>query len=259
MKFIKNLILNNGTYFGKLIKKLYENFLIYKAQVYLQSKNEYRILSYYKKNITSELSRLCDIYGSDKGELINTGHPYPWPSHTYSDFYEKTFSHCRNNVKKVFECGIGTNNPKLASSMGIYGKPGSSLRVWRDYFPNAIVYGADIDKEILFQEERIKTSYINQLDPIAIKSFWEAIGEEDFCLMIDDGLHTFEAGSTLFNHSIDRLSKNGIYIIEDVTPKDFVRYKNFFETKSYIVDYVQLYRGTLGFDNTGLIVIRKQC
>ena len=49
------------------------------------------------------------------------------------------------------------------------GKPGASLRVWRDYFPNAIIYGADIDKDILFAEERIKTFYIDQLDPVAIK------------------------------------------------------------------------------------------
>jgi hypothetical protein len=49
--------------------------------------------------------------------------------------------------------------------------------------------------------------------------------------MIDDGLHTFEAGSTLFLNSIDKLSSNGIYIIEDVTPQNLARYKKFFQNK----------------------------
>lgn len=129
----------------------------------------FRATFYYSKNNECEFASLCDKYGSDKGEISSTGHPYPWPSHTYSDYYIRLWSHCRKNVKKVFECGLGTNNPNLPSSMGILGKPGASLRVWRDYFPNAQIYGADIDKEILFTEERIKTYFINQLIPESIK------------------------------------------------------------------------------------------
>ena len=36
--------------------------------------------------------------------------------------------------------------------MGINEKPGSSLRMWRDYFPVARVFGVGIDKKILFKE-----------------------------------------------------------------------------------------------------------
>ena len=49
------------------------------------------------------------------------------------------------------------------------GKPGASLKVWKDYFKNAKIFGADIDKRILFQEERINTYEVNQLDPSSIK------------------------------------------------------------------------------------------
>jgi hypothetical protein len=143
--------------------------------------------------------------------------------------------------------------------MGLNGKPGASLKVWRDYFPNAIIYGADIDKDILFETDRIKTFFINQLDPIAIKNFWKACGEKNFDIMIDDGLHEYKAGTTLFINSIDMLSKNGIYVIEDVTPKDMILYQDFFKTKNYVVEYVQLYKRALGYDNTGLIAVRKQC
>jgi hypothetical protein len=73
----------------------------------------------------------------------------------------------------IFECGLGTNNPNLASNMTDTGMPGASLRVWRDYFRNAKIYGGDIDKEILFEEDRIKTFYVDQLDTSSINSYVE--------------------------------------------------------------------------------------
>ena len=56
-----------------------------------------------------------------------------------------------------------------------YGKPGASLRVFRDYFLNAKIYGADIDKNILFTSDRIFTYYVDQLDEISILSMWNKI------------------------------------------------------------------------------------
>jgi len=224
----------------------------------LEKDLDYKIFSFYAKNLNSELSSLCDVYGSDKGELSKTDHPYPWPSHTYADYYSRLFSHCRNSIKNIFECGLGTNNPNFISSMGISGKPGASLRVWRDFFPNAMVFGADIDKDILFEEERIKTLYMDQLNPLSIKSFWDAIEVNEFDIMVDDGLHTFEAGSTLFTNSIFKLSHNGVYIIEDVVTSDMFRYKNFFANKNYIVEYIWLSRPDFALDDNCLVVIRKQ-
>jgi hypothetical protein len=141
--------------------------------------------------------------------------------------------------------------------MGISGKPGASLRVWRDFFPNAMVYGADIDRDVLFEENRIKTFFIDQLDQNAIKSFWYEIDVEDFDFMVDDGLHTFEAGSTLFLNSIARLGINGIYVIEDVSQKDLLRYKDFFRNKEYVVEYVCLFRPSIGLGDNNLVVVRK--
>jgi len=221
--------------------------------------NDCRIISDYSKNRHCEISRLCDVHGSDKGTLVVSGHPYSWPPHNYAEYYSRLFSHCRQNITKVFECGVGTNNPNLPSSMGVHGRPGASLRVWRDYFPNATVYGADIDESILFKEERILTYFIDQREPIAIKCFWEAVGEVNFDLMIDDGLHTFEAGSILFQHSVDKLSSTGIYVIEDVSQVDLVKYKKFFFHQPYLVEYVSLLRPSIDLMDNSLVVVRKSC
>ena len=37
------------------------------------------------------------------------------------------------------------------------------------------IYGADIDKDILFTEDRIKTFYVDQLSADSIKKMWEKI------------------------------------------------------------------------------------
>lgn len=242
----------------KFLKKFFRNYFSKRNVKKLNRKCEYKFTVYYSKNFNDELAKLCDFYGTDKGEIKPHGHPYdPIPSHSYTDYYSSLFFYCRNDVKKVFECGIGTTNPNIPSAVEPNVTPGSSLRVWRDYFPNANIYGADIDKTILFTEERIKTFYINQLDPATIYDCWAQINETDFDLIVDDGLHTFEAGSTLFAHSIQRLSKTGIYIIEDVHADNLLCYKNYFDKTKYKVEYITLHRPNRALGDNSLVVIRK--
>jgi hypothetical protein len=256
--FMKVLRKIDAVVFGKWFQKKYGHHLAAKTKSSLDSYFDFKIISYYAKDARDDVAKLCDKYGSDKGEIRKDGHPYLWPSHTYADFYSRLFSHCREGVTRVFECGLGTDNPNLPSSMGSSGKPGASLRVWRDFFPNANVYGADIDRDVLFEEHRIKTFYIDQLDPVAIEQFWKEVGESDFDFMLDDGLHTFEAGSTLFLNSIDKLSKNGIYIIEDVFPTDMLRYMDFFENTNYAVEFVSLHLPSAKIIDNSLVVVRKR-
>jgi hypothetical protein len=173
-----------------------------------------------------------------------------------TDFVSRHFDHCREHVKKVFECGLGTNTPNLASSMGVNGKPGASLRVWRDYFPAAQIYGGDIDRDILFEEDRIKTFYIDQTNPRSIREFWRLAGVGDFDLMVDDGLHTFAAGICLFENSIQKLSKNGFYMIEDIQPSDISLYASYFHELNYRVDLVSLYRPQHDLGDNSLVVVR---
>jgi len=168
-------------------------------------------------NTNNYLSNLCERHGTDKGYVrFEKDTPYGWRPHSYSIFYHSLFSHCRDNIHLLFECGIGTNNLDVESNMSSNGKPGASLRVWRDYFLNAQIIGGDVDERILFEDERIKTFKVDQLDPASINEMWEKIDKKNFDIIIDDGLHTYEAGMTLFLNSFDKLKKGGIYIIEDV-------------------------------------------
>jgi hypothetical protein len=155
---------------------------------------------------------LCDLMRkqrSDKGYG-------PWGKHNYTQFYYELFCPYRAEVKKFLEVGLGTNNTDIPSNMGKGGTPGASLRGWRDFFENASIFGGDVDKRILFEEERIKTFYIDQLDCQVIESSLNSLGASEFDVILDDGLHRFDANRNLYENSIDYLSKDGIYIIEDI-------------------------------------------
>jgi hypothetical protein len=261
MRFIKSIIWQiDKTLLDNRIKQFhmkYRSRLYNRLLVTETNGKESKFTTYYSRDLAAELSLLCDLYGSDKGESKEIGHPYPWPSHSYVDYYSRVFWHSRKSVKRVFECGIGTNNPAFQSTMGVDGKPGASLRVWRDYFPNALIFGGDIDRDILFEEDRIKTFYIDQLNPQSILDFWSLAGTDEFDFMVDDGLHNFEAGSTLFRHSFAYLAPGGIYVIEDVSFEDMSKYKAFFKNTNYVVDFITLERPSQYIEGNCLVVIRK--
>jgi SAM-dependent methyltransferase len=159
-------------------------------------------------------------HGSDKGS-----HDITKSWHNYTIVYNELFKDRRVDTLRVFELGLGTNNTYIPSNMGKYGKPGASLRGWKEYFPNADIFGADIDRNILFTEERIKTYFCDQTEPRLIKMMWDEKDLElPFDIIIEDGLHTFEANVCFFENSVHKLAKNGIYVIEDIMRDDIFRF-----------------------------------
>lgn len=162
----------------------------------------------YKNFEVTPLCFMFDEVGSDKG--------VGW--HQYSRFYNQLFLVAKYERFNFFEMGLGTNNPEIPSNMGTAGNPGASHQIWKIFFRNAMIYGADIDRNILFQEPRIKTFYCDQTNVNDIQAMWnsEELKEKKFGIFIDDGLHTFEAGKILFENSHHKLVEGGVYIIEDI-------------------------------------------
>lgn len=179
------------------------------------------------------MNEILEKHGSDKGSNKLPNPLFPWPPHSYGGFYEFIFTPIKLQAKQICECGIGANNVNIPSNMGRKAKPGASLRAWRDFFLNAEIYGVDIDPEILFSETRIHTHQLDQTSPDSIKNYFSALGKA-FDVMIDDDLHTYDAGVCLFDNSINWLSECGYYIIEDIANSDLVKYhKHFFSMENY--------------------------
>ena len=132
------------------------------------NKNETVNLNYTVNSSTNtKLTKLMNLYGSDKGGKNN--------HHNYSEFYSELFFNNRKDIKNFLEIGLGTNNTKMPSNMGENGVPLASLKAWRDFFENANIYGADIDRDILKNDERIKTYYVDQTDPEKIQTMFTTI------------------------------------------------------------------------------------
>lgn len=158
---------------------------------------------------------LCEIMGRCKSDKGSINIEYSW--HNYTTFYYSIFKDLREKQLRIFELGLGTNNVKMPSNMGAEGRPGASLYGWREYFPNSEIFGADIDTDILFNTDKIKTFYCDQTNPEIIKEMWnEPDLQDNFDIIIEDGLHTFNANVCFFENSIHKLKPNGYFIIEDI-------------------------------------------
>jgi hypothetical protein len=202
------------------------------------------------------LGELFDKYGSDKGYSVyeeNKGFLVKYPDgHCYNDIYELLFFQHKNKTKLVLECGIGSKNPETASNMSgyEYSIPGGSLRAWRDYFPNADIIGIDIDSDVMFTEDRINTCVCDQTKPESINNFINQanLQPNTVDIIIDDGLHEFNANITLFENTKHLLKDNGIYIIEDffVINKEQQLFIDYFNNLSnYDVAFIKIERAYL--------------
>lgn len=211
----------------------------------------------YDKHDRNKLTEMCQRHGSDKGSAKETKSPFPWDDHNYTDLYDLLFNHCRMDMRHVFELGIGTNYEDVESSMGVNGSPGASLRMWREYFPNAQIVGADIDTRILFKENRIKTYWVDQTSSQSIDEMWSAVGNQKFDIIIDDGLHNYDANICFFENSIGHLREGGIYIIEDVLFSRISHYEKYFSDRNVDSSTVVLHRPGLEIQDNCLIVIRN--
>ena len=198
--------------------------------------------------INPQLKELMNHYGSDKGGMTN--------HHNFANYYSEIFDNKKDKIKNFLEIGLGTNNENLASNMGKDGKPLASLRAWRDYFKNAQIYGADIDRDILNDEDRIKTFYVDQTNPSSIKELFINIGVNKFDVILEDGLHEYNANICFFENSIQYLDNQGIYIIEDVYYKDQKKFINYFNKTSFNFSIIDIFHDK-NIANNCILVIKK--
>ena len=180
-----------------------------------------------------DLFELVEKYGTDK---TLSGYTY-----TYSDL----FTPVKDQVTSVLEIGLGTLNPEIPSSFAgnvrhfDFYKPGGSLRVWRDYFSKAQVYGIDIAKDCMFSEERIKTFLFDSSEKEYCDYYLDNL---EFDIIIDDGNHDPKYQVKTLRNLFPKLKEGGIYVIEDLggypgTEELLIEYLEEFEelTKGYSV------------------------
>ena len=148
-------------------------------------------------------------YGSDKN------------FHNYHILYSSIIDPTKK--MDIMEIGLGTRNPTIPSTMYFYEQeaqfintPGASLRAFKEFCPLSNIYGADIDREILFTEERIETFFVDQSDIESLNSLFK---NRMFDIIIDDGLHHISSNMNTLLATLEHVNIDGYIIIEDI---DFV-------------------------------------
>ncbi len=152
--------------------------------------------------LAHELGKLLDAYGSDKA-----------CGHNYHHLYAHILGPRRTEPLRIFEVGLGSPNLDVTGNMGAGARAGASLRAFRDFCPNAVVFGADVDKRVLFSEHHILTLFVDQTEPSTFKTA-EGFGPFDF--IVDDGLHSTHANLATMSFAVRTLAPRGWFIVEDI-------------------------------------------
>ncbi len=139
--------------------------------------------------MSTDLCQLAIKYACDKTPTIR---------HSYTPYYHRLFQ--ERKIQRVFEIGVCG---------------GASLRMWRDYFPSAEIFGIDNDPSRIFLEDRIHTACCDASNRSHLTSVAQSLGGH-FDLIVDDGSHYPEHQISSFHTLVPFLTLDGIYIIEDV-------------------------------------------
>ena len=140
------------------------------------------------------MTPLCELaikYGTDK-----------YSKHHYTPVYYDILKDRISTTKSVLEVGI---------------KRGASLRMWRDFFPNALVCGIDIKVNRLINDERISSRWGDQGKPDTMKlAVKDLFPDGLFDFIVDDGTHKAVYQIMTAQTLLPFLAHDGVYVIEDV-------------------------------------------
>lgn len=134
------------------------------------------------------LTSLGMRYGTDK------------VSHGFCFFYHYHLVEVREEIRKVLEIGIFR---------------GSSIHMWREYFPGAVIHGFDQLHYSVQLPDRVCLHQGDQTDRASLRQLLDATGSE-FDLIIDDGGHTMEQQQVSLGFLFPHVRPGGVYVVEDL-------------------------------------------
>lgn len=125
-----------------------------------------------------------------------------WHVHSYiENFYNKNFLPLKDTALNILEIGVWS---------------GGSMLLWKDYFPNATVWGVDISTQHInvdFNQDRLKLIIGDAYSDNIINN----LPDDYFDIIIDDGPHTLESMRVYIEKYIPKLKQEkGILVLEDI-------------------------------------------
>lgn len=156
----------------------------------------------------SNLTRLANEYGTDKGTSPHGGHGY-------SLLYDLLFDRQRLDQINLCEVGLSIGGPEfegVTADRAVANVP--SIRMWQDYFPHANIVGVDISDCSAFVTDRFQFVRADCGDKAQLEKVAD-LGMQ-FDIIIDDGSHASYHQQLTFLTLFPLLKPTGLYIIEDL-------------------------------------------
>ena len=179
------------------------------------------LIKHQSKNTETVMTKMANHERTDKNTI-----------HSYLPVYEKLFHSKRETAKNVVEIGIG-----------ICPKGGGSIKLWHDYFPNAHVYGMDVQSLHMFWDELKNKERITLYTDV--NSYDDEFVEKHFFqhkldIIIDDGDHQLESMIRFIALYSQSLAEGGVMVIEDIQDIKWVDTLRRFVPK-HLKPYIEIY------------------
>lgn len=147
-----------------------------------------------------DLVQICDDSKTDKNTI-----------HSYLPLYQTLLINKKYTAKNVLEIGI---------------LHGGSIKLWHDFFENAVIYGLDITIiddvwDELKNKDRIRLGRFDAYNEDFFNSNFISQNIK-FDFMLDDGPHTLESMIQFIKLYSQIMTDDGILIIEDVQNIDWI-------------------------------------
>lgn len=155
----------------------------------------------------------------------------------FGGFYFELLKNKKDHITKVVEIGIGN---------------GSGLMTWRDFFPNAKIFGVDNRGRLLMRRNRLESIHADQSVQSDLVKIIEKTGT-DIDLFIDDGSHNPHDQILTFMTIMPLLKKEVTYVIEGVQDENIVN-----ELAEYDFEAIDFESADTGYFNRILVIKNKK-
>lgn len=207
------------------------------------------MISSYEIDYKSFSTPLCEIgakYDTDKSSqrrhVSAARHCHP-----YTCLYYTMFNHLRHEPICIGELGI---------------LHGASLRMWREFFPNAIIVGFEFDPVLIgaFKQEAerldIELLFANVKDEQSLQTAFDGW---KFDVFIEDSTHDMSDQLRAIQAVTPHIKPDGVLVVEDIFKSyretDYGTFPDFQESFFVSLDHVN--RCSTGWDNDKLFILTK--
>jgi hypothetical protein len=180
----------------------------------------------------NELIDLFNTAGSDKGTQRGIGRA--GVPHCYAVEYFELFRGFRDDAFRMLEIGLQSHEGDDYTP-----SDAPSLRVWREFFPNADLYGYDINDFSFFEQERTTVVRADQSSREDLAGFVSDHGR-GFRLILDDGSHAASHQQISLGALFRAVEPGGMYVIEDLHWQPFPETPTTTEVLREFIDHGQM-------------------